>query len=730
MIQPQAPAFFFVVFIVFSFLIFLPSVQAFVISVASERVGIVTVSSYCAASPLQLQSQAQTRRAGKRTALLFATQSPDSSTQHQTVKRKMLQPEYSKEQLKEALNSLLADSDNPSFDARHIYGYGYGAQDHQLSMLQTITATVLLDYQNYMVCLSKFCEQLSHVDRLTNRINYPCVHVILTSTQNDTSFPTLESLIAEANNFAANHGPILDLNRVIKSQAPRMALAAEFKRASPSKGEIAMHLNAGEQATNYAKAGANIISVLTEQRWFKGSLGDVKEVRLATNYDCDARPAILRKEFIVNEYMIAEAAANGADTVLLIVAVLPQHLLERLIIYCRSLGMEPLVEVHADEELEVALEAGATVIGINNRNLHTFHMDLGTTDHIAALMKQRNKEYHHDNPNAPYVLSSLSGMSTAMDVHHYRQAGVGMCLIGESLMRATDPQQAIRDLCLDPQDYYENGSSGAGGAYTRGTKLIKVCGITNDEDALVACQSGANLIGVIFVSASKRCVTGEQAKEVVQTVRAFGERSSVLSIENTSQAEPVSQLVSIARLLEQNAGKRPMVVGVFQNHEPEFVRHMVVECGLDMVQLHGDEGMEACAVANTGVPAIRVVDVVTDPETGKASSTAVEDLLSKLTADPAAILLDTSINVSKAGGGTGVTFDWTIAQRIQDAGLPVIIPGGLTPENVMDAVGSVRPWGIDVSSGVEATPGKKDFDKVRTFLKNAKDAAVESSKGF
>jgi indole-3-glycerol phosphate synthase len=132
-----------------------------------------------------------------------------------------------------------------------------------------------------------------------------------------------------------------------------MTLAAEFKRASRSKGEIAMHLNAGEQATNYAKTGADIVSVLSEQRWFKGSLGDARQVRLATNVNNNnqndatdtaehagaQRPAILRKEFIVNEYMIAEAATYGADTVLLIVAVLPQHVLERLIVYCRSLGM-------------------------------------------------------------------------------------------------------------------------------------------------------------------------------------------------------------------------------------------------------------------------------------------------------------------------------------------------------------------------------------------------------
>ena len=531
----------------------------------------------------------------------------------------------------------------------------------------------------------------------------------------------------QAKEFAVTHGPILDLQQVIQSQAPRMALAAEFKRASPSKGAIALHLNAGEQAANYAKAGANIISVLTEQHWFQGSLGDLREVRLATN---DLRPAVLRKEFIVNEYMIAEAAAYGADTVLLIVAVLPKHLLQRLINYCRSIGMEPLVEVHADQELKVALEAGAKVIGINNRNLHTFQMDLGTTQHVAQLMDQQGKVYHHGNNAADYTLCSLSGMSTAMDVDRYRETGIGMCLIGESLMRATDPQQAIRDLCLDPKDYDDN-ASGAGGAYTRGTKLIKVCGITNADDALVACQGGANLVGVIFAPKSKRCVTVEQAKEVVDTVRVFGERMSTISIQNKKgHTDPLPRLVSTAQSLEDST-RRPMVVGVFQNQEPAFIQRMVEECGLDMVQLHGQEGMEACNVAFTaGAPAIRVVDIETDPVTGKASSTAVEDLLRNLTTDPAAILLDTSIKGSKDGGGTGVTFDWTIAEKIQAAGLPVIIAGGLTPDNVKDAVGSVRPWGIDVSSGVEASPGKKDHDKVKAFLKNAKEAAVESSKGF
>ena len=131
------------------------------------------------------------------------------------------------------------------------------------------------------------------------------------------------------------------------------------------------------------------------------------------------------------------------------------------------------------------------------------------------------------------------------------------------------------------------------------------------------------------------------------------------------------------------------------------------------------------------VPAIRVVDIETNADgTGKASSDAVETLLSSLTTDPFAILLDTSIKGSKEGGGTGVTFDWSLAEKLQNNGLPVIIAGGLKPSNVKDAVTSARPWGIDVSSGVEECPGKKDHESVVSFVQGAREAAVEASKGF
>jgi anthranilate synthase/indole-3-glycerol phosphate synthase/phosphoribosylanthranilate isomerase len=307
---------------------------------------------------------------------------------------------------------------------------------------------------------------------------------------------------------------------------------------------------------------------------------------------------------------------------------------------------------------------------------------------------------------------------------------------------------AIANLCLHPDDFYEkqqNASSGTtaaaagggGGAYTGGTKLVKVCGITNANDALAACQAGANLIGVIFAPTSKRCVTPDQARNIVQAVRTFGERMddpSFLSMRETTTAgnnkhAPLSHLVAAARALEEAAGKRPMVVGVFQNQSPEFIQEMVATCRLDLVQLHGSEGMAAANVACCGAPAIRVVDIETDPRTGKAAANAAEMILDAVTTDPIAILLDTSVKGS-CGGGTGVTFDWSIAQRVQDGGLPVIIAGGLNLDNIKEVVGTIRPWGVDVSSGVEASPGKKDLEKVRMFIKNARDEAIEANKGF
>jgi anthranilate synthase/indole-3-glycerol phosphate synthase/phosphoribosylanthranilate isomerase len=206
--------------------------------------------------------------------------------------------------------------------------------------------------------------------------------------------------------------------RVRKSPFP-LSLMAEIKRASPSKGIISLSACAPAQARTYALAGASVISVLTEPEWFKGSIDDLRAVRQALD-GMPNRPAVLRKEFIFEEYQILEARLAGADTVLLIVKMLDEATLTRLYRYSQSLGMEPLVEVNTADEMSIAVKLGAKVIGVNNRNLTSFEVDLNTT---SRLLGQVPKET---------IVCALSGISGPQDVVAYQKNGVGAVLVGES----------------------------------------------------------------------------------------------------------------------------------------------------------------------------------------------------------------------------------------------------------------------------------------------------------
>jgi len=200
-----------------------------------------------------------------------------------------------------------------------------------------------------------------------------------------------------------------------------------------------MHVNPARQALIYANSGASVISVLTEPTWFKGSLLDMHLVRQAVN-SLPNRPAILRKEFIFEEYQIAEARLYGADTVLLIVAMLEDEQLKRLYAYSLSLGMEPVVEVNNSEEMKRALELDAKVVGVNNRNLHDFTVDMGTTSRLVDMVRERD-----------VVLCALSGIAGPQDVQTYKDQGVSAVLVGEALMRAENTGVFIRELLNWPQ---------------------------------------------------------------------------------------------------------------------------------------------------------------------------------------------------------------------------------------------------------------------------------------
>jgi indole-3-glycerol phosphate synthase len=216
------------------------------------------------------------------------------------------------------------------------------------------------------------------------------------------------------------------------SRAGRFHVIAEIKRASPSLGDIRRDLSPASLAREYEAGGAAAISVLTEEDHFKGSLQDLREVRESTGLP------LLRKDFIVDEWQIYEAAAARADALLLIVAALDDATLARLLRLTEvELGMDALVEVHTCEELRRAAGCGAKLIGVNNRNLHTFEVSLETSVELIA----------HAPPGA--LLVSESGLRTRADLSRLESLGYRGFLIGETLMRAGSPGDALRALLAD-----------------------------------------------------------------------------------------------------------------------------------------------------------------------------------------------------------------------------------------------------------------------------------------
>ena len=212
--------------------------------------------------------------------------------------------------------------------------------------------------------------------------------------------------------------------------APGISLIAEHKRRSPSAGPIREDLQLSDVVGAYVAGGASALSVLTEESHFGGSLDDLREARSLTDLP------IIRKDFIVDSYQLLEAAEAGADAVLLIIAALEPAELHELAGRAGALGLDVLVEVHDEEELEVALESGAELIGINNRDLRTFEVDLQRTFDLLAEIP------------AGKVVVAESGISTHEQVASLEDVGVDAILVGEALMRSDHLEQAVR-LLLD-----------------------------------------------------------------------------------------------------------------------------------------------------------------------------------------------------------------------------------------------------------------------------------------
>lgn len=208
---------------------------------------------------------------------------------------------------------------------------------------------------------------------------------------------------------------------------PGMSLICEFKRRSPSAGDIAPGVQLAEQVRAYEEGGAAALSILTDSANFSGDLADLATARAASTLP------ILRKDFIVDSYQLVESAASGADAVLLIATVLRDSRLEEFQQEAAELDLDCLVEVHDEEDLVRALESGAEVIGINNRNLDTGKVDVATTYALVTEV-----------PTGTTVVSE-SGISTRDELLELERVGVDAALIGESLMRAGDPEAVVRE---------------------------------------------------------------------------------------------------------------------------------------------------------------------------------------------------------------------------------------------------------------------------------------------
>ncbi len=235
-----------------------------------------------------------------------------------------------------------------------------------------------------------------------------------------------EERLAELARQRSDFRPFFE--RLSQPGAAGVNIIAEIKRASPSRGDIAPDLDASRTALRYEKGGAAAVSVLTDPTYFKGSLEDLTAARSAC-----ALP-VLRKEFVISRYQLFEAAAAGADAILLIARILTEKKLNQLYALCRELGMDALVEIHTPEDARTVAACGARLVGINNRNLSTFKTDIAIAlDLVARLAPDQ-------------VPVAASGISKPADIQRNLKAGIFNFLVGESVVLCSDPVRFIREL--------------------------------------------------------------------------------------------------------------------------------------------------------------------------------------------------------------------------------------------------------------------------------------------
>ena len=375
---------------------------------------------------------------------------------------------------------------------------------------------------------------------------------------------------------------------------PGLGAIAEVKRRSPSAGDLRPDADPARLAAQFAAAGAAAISVLVDER-FAGTLDDLRAARAATD------APLLGKGFFSTEEQLRELREAGADAVLLILRDLDDARTAHLLAYAHDLGMDALVEAHTADELQRALALDAPVVGVNARDLETFDIDRRLQLELVARAA------------GDRIVIAESGVHTRAQGAAAELAGADAILVGSALMQAPDPQAKLRELISRP--------------------LVKVCGLTRQDDVDAAIEAGADLLGFILVDKSPR--------------RA----DAVLDVPDTA--------LSVAVFVEDTT-----------------------ETPADLIQFYPDDGGTVrgreALLLREGREVARVLD---QPWRER---------------DP------THWSTASAANGR------------------IVLAGGLGPENVRDAIAAVRPWAVDAASSLEREPGVKDHDKVRAYVKAAR----------
>ncbi len=464
----------------------------------------------------------------------------------------------------------------------------------------------------------------------------------------------------------------------------------EVKRASPSKGDIAPKLNASETALAYQEAGASAISVLTEENYFKGNLGDLISVCQSVDV------AVLRKDFLLFPDEIDVAYKCGADAVLLIARILDQDVLAKMLCRCASFGITAFVELRLEDDLQKLAaaksladkELPAIVCGVNSRDLKDFSIDLlkplGFLERIKSVM------------GSDCSVIFESGIRTAQAAAFAGSLGFTGLLLGEAAARDTSKAASFvkafvsgsqtpnalawKKIAAKTENLCKAKNPAALLGSRKNRPLVKICGLANGEDALFAADLGADFLGFVFCEASPR----NASESVVRSVRA------------ALRDKPAS---------EASRKSEPFLVGVVVDASSEQAKTalaLVKEGVLDYIQLHGERAAKEFFADKENASLAHYCAANLSGEGGLDRIQGLLDL-----GEPR-VLLDAKVGDKVGGTGTQVAEDLVLKAKKKS---PLWLAGGLGAENVRAVIEKYSPELIDASSLLEAAPGKKDLEK-------------------